>query len=563
MKNRQGDEFYRFSDEYKNLPEEYEPLQNEISNKDNEISKDNNASFINKKKHRKMKAVYVIATALSFVAFGVISFPTVLYHNPFVVDTAKLESVNPMGNDAAQQKPKEYTEDTSTEIDLQEQNTEINIEETTVEPSNNSELPEQFDEDLQVNKLVEVTVYDDSYEVISYIAGDKFAFRLNGKYGVMDAQGNVLIEPNYEYVSINDNTVCFIQAQEEGYYSVLLNEDLEKMYELSGNEYINGYGENIVGIVSGENTRFLDAANGYNEIFVVASNIMSVFKNGYVVDWNTTLTGDKRYYDLSGNSYDIWMADNPEDGFVPTSIKNLDSGKTANSNQTNDSQIDMDGVTNNQESNFRLPDNFRISINGRGADGVVYADYGYYMTSNINECGWVSARAVVEERNIPCLINVFTKQMICFDEIDINGGANKKIEGISIEDNYACISEDDGSTYRVFDLQKLCFVSDAYSYIGLNSLNEGILICKGSEGKYWGYLDSDFQLMSRLYDDVTDFAGDYAMVHINGNEYIINQNFEYVSEPIEGESAIALAPGYFAVKRSDGYHLISVKKITQ
>lgn len=95
-----------------------------------------------------------------------------------------------------------------------------------------------------------------------------------------------------------------------------------------------------------------------------------------------------------------------------------------------------------------------------------------------------------------------------------------------------------------------------HSLIVLNTNSKHNLI-KTTDGKY-GYMDINGNV-KKLYDDATDFHNGYAMVKTNGKLYVIDENFNVVSDGVEGDSAAALSNNYFSIKRGENYYLASFK----
>ena len=133
----------------------------------------------------------------------------------------------------------------------------------------------------------------------------------------------------------------------------------------------------------------------------------------------------------------------------------------------------------------------------------------------------------------------------------------------TVIDNWAAISMEkdaDGNitAYKAFDLSTGEFCSDTL-YKGIYLTHSDRTLVQNLDGK-WGYLDSlNMSEYGDWYDDATYFCGDYAMVNIDGQEFVIDKDMQIVSEAFEGDSAYS-APDFYEFSDTGNKSIFFVKK---
>ncbi len=101
-------------------------------------------------------------------------------------------------------------------------------------------------------------------------------------------------------------------------------------------------------------------------------------------------------------------------------------------------------------------------------------------------------------------------------------------------------------SFYLYDIERNTIIAE-YAYINLT--DSKYILVQNSEGK-WGYIDRN-GTEYRFYEDATSFHDGYAMVKIDGLLYVINENFEIVSEGFKGDAAGSCMNNFFRVTRGD------------
>ena len=87
------------------------------------------------------------------------------------------------------------------------------------------------------------------------------------------------------------------------------------------------------------------------------------------------------------------------------------------------------------------------------------------------------------------------------------------------------------------------------------------MLAKNADGTKYVYLDAEsFVEVSDEYDFGTSFSGEYAVVGKEGNLFVINKQFEIVSDPLDVESCETLIDGYFVAVIDDKDYIMKVSK---
>ncbi len=160
--------------------------------------------------------------------------------------------------------------------------------------------------------------------------------------------------------------------------------------------------------------------------------------------------------------------------------------------------------------------------------------------------------------------NTKTEEMIILPD-EVISTNTFKTDGIRVtatDDGHMSVQKEGTDAKAIYDIVSQQYVSDyVYSYIGFSNYgkSEHILVSI-EDGEKWGYLDSDLQEVGTWYSDATDFSGGFALIQdTDGLYYVVDENFQKVSEGIEGESAHAIGgcySGYFAIQRDGLYYTL-------
>jgi len=364
-----------------------------------------------------------------------------------------------------------------------------------------------------------------------------------GNWGVINAAGMALIEPEestlYGY-RCDDDTVIMISEKNNTITA----------YDKNGNEFVN---ESIP-----EGYNFYGYSDG---LFVFYSNDSS-----YIIEYAN------------------------ENGKWDRSIL-----------------IDQDYIPGLYSISIPVNGTFRITSNmvvefaeNRGVFGIIgYADYdsdfnctfqmcytedgNYIQPFSGNNCvnpdGWIGANQIAPdtlEMLSAGFYNINTQEFVAapYDGFNYFSTYGYNGERYVVADHYVDICENiDGESterQRIFDLNKGDFIGDEYMSITLGDFLENKYILVENFDEKWGYCDHDMNPVSGFWDDATNFQNGYALINIDGMEYVINEDFEIVSETgFEAEVAsgysntfgYSFAKGLYSMRTEDEEGNILTQKI--
>jgi len=106
---------------------------------------------------------------------------------------------------------------------------------------------------------------------------------------------------------------------------------------------------------------------------------------------------------------------------------------------------------------------------------------------------------------------------------------------------------DDKSVYALVDITDGKILSDVY--LSMNTYDGKKYLVKTLDGK-WGYMNSKGKLL-KTYDDAGGFKGDYAPVVKNGKGFLIDRDFNRVSEKIDADGCRILSDGLYVFDQDD------------
>lgn len=193
---------------------------------------------------------------------------------------------------------------------------------------------------------------------------------------------------------------------------------------------------------------------------------------------------------------------------------------------------------------------------GNGNHGVIanstwiVSEDGFVLTDN--EVSWGYCRYMNIETVKEDIYNSIWNEKSLYKLLESKGEWEFTFHPSNNDNGYPCFSVNSLSemsldnNYYLFDIEKNKIIAE-YSYIDISD-SEYILV-KNSNGK-WGYIDKNGKEY-KFYDDATSFDDGYAMVKIDGKLYVIDENFNVVSEGIEGDSVSALYNKSFGVKKGN------------
>jgi hypothetical protein len=106
--------------------------------------------------------------------------------------------------------------------------------------------------------------------------------------------------------------------------------------------------------------------------------------------------------------------------------------------------------------------------------------------------------------------------------------------------------------YFLFDIETYEIVAE---YCNVSISDSKYILVQNSDGQ-WGYIDREGKEYA-FYEDATHFDDGYGMVKMDGMLYVVDEDFNVVSEGIEGDSAFACFNKFFGVRRGDD--IVTVK----
>lgn len=380
----------------------------------------------------------------------------------------------------------------------------------------------------------------------------------NEKYGLVNLNGEVVYDCEYDgYVTDNmaDGTFCLYKHDETGYVCYLFNSECEEICDTTyfvnnidnirdGDMQINPHYLIIYGYANGnviwkyvdeeDNTLgFLMYKSKYKGDGFWEGEAFKYFKDAKSIgidDGSIFPVSCNTYYEVDGkNKILLYLRYNGgKDGFYGY-VENY--AECAGENETisgfGSARSDM-GYINANSYNIET---------GTGSVGYYNIDNDSYIPL---PDGFIST---LRERD-------YNNRSVC----EVNGfGQAKKGDG-----NGNVL---DG--IYIVDFNNNCSIinQDAYSFVGWNFNNSPyVLYSTGADGnEKWGYLDATtMEPVSDLYDAATDFSGGYALVSKDGKAYIVDTEFQKVSEEMDGIGGKATpkyadgeTAGYFILKISD------------
>ncbi len=348
---------------------------------------------------------------------------------------------------------------------------------------------------------------------------------------------------SYKYLSrVSDTGVLYAQ-NDEGYYGVI-NTDGDVLIDFNSTEapdlsYSDGY------------TKYMDALyNEKGEKILGESHWGFIeYSNGILLD--VLLPTDHppyRYYDLSDKTIFSINGDGKSVTVQPFNRNGL-------------------AVVTVNKGNFGPEKDYHtyvINKSGKIIFDHSCADKGHWVWNGmLGNDGWIPM-ATESDSDIITFVNYLTGETKILNGLTSKLGVDtNKIhiiyvrsndEEIFTDDNLVVLRNNDSDTYFLYDIKNDNIIAQ-HSYIGLNRDSELNLI-ETTDGKF-GYMDRSGNVL-KLYDDATDFFNGYAMVKIDGMLYVIDEDFNIVSNGIEGDSAMALYNNYFSVKRGDNCYLVKL-----
>ena len=340
----------------------------------------------------------------------------------------------------------------------------------------------------------------------------------NGKYGIMSSSGESIEAPLFtDYkLFLQDNTFALYETTQEGTVSSLYDATGRLLWTNSGDYadcLIYGFSDNYLVVVNESRNiwYYLDARKG----FLCTASI------------NASKYGKERL-SLSNKG-------------IVTGVSNGNLGYFYYIFQDEEFVL---GATNEKE--YLESRGCPVNANGEMlVSRYLKMDEGYMLS----DCGFFNV-----DTNEYQPINGFSdefytlRHIYCYDGLGINE--------YDCVDGYMLLKQ--GDTFNLYNYREDKFVTD----YGLEEVYMGPMYNIGAvkqdgELKYT-FLDPKSQPIGTYYEDLTYFAGGYALGLKEGKAYFIDDKLRNVSDGIEAISVSHRFPDYFIIENSEGYNLMKV-----
>lgn len=390
------------------------------------------------------------------------------------------------------------------------------VQTTTNEIENQAEAEPETEIETEETETVTFTYIGSEYDNLYALNDSYYLYETEGKKGVMDSEGNVLTDAYVDYSLANQGDGCFALGVDNGdgtYDYKLYDKDFNEIWSNANypNYYVDSYNEGVLILAHNEKTEniLIDGYQGFVESATLNDEIYSgyqgcsPFANGKTMIYSFCLA------DIEGR----------EDLLINYVDREGNAGSVRPYFTTNPCAMDADGWV------AGFPHNSDWSYDGE----------------------WV-------------LYNTLTEQEVDIARAGTNRMTYDKAGTVKFvqRDGYTCLMEDDeAKTWKILSLETGNYVrEDEYGYVGLDYLHEGMVMVSLPDDAGYMYLDANnnFADASEVYEDASDFNNGYAMIHKDGGEYLIDTNFEIISEQIAGDGASNFAPNVFELTLSSGKH---------
>lgn len=450
-------------------------------------------------------------------------------------------------------------------------------------------------------KELTVSVSEQGYEFLA-AAGKNYFVKENDLYGVIDAEGKVIIPCEYSYIlsALYDDCFALMAETDTGYECVLYDADGNEIFRNTNypEYYMKSYNEGILQLMKVVDTGMAEGAGWSSE---VGEYVYLDSGNGFTEIYNSETSdkwGDYRI-ETTDSGHVLAYA---QDWLSPYSHGYITTRQIFHTAAENSAQARMGDTNGNfswmmseiSGSNYDGLDieecnsSFR-NIDWNPGDAGDFGDVGmsaisFDSNSSIGTDGWVLGMFFAvdyDSYDIKInykwgLYNIDTKQIAFIHPSDVTSDtmsdyvcseegqnfswkwADSNLRTVTVNNMMLIDFENDG-TYSVWNVAEDRYMtSDQYSYVDLTAYKTApILACKDDK---WGYLDDNFEVLS-WFDDASDFSGDYALVVKDGGVYVIDRELNIISDKLEGTGVTMMNDsGSFRIKRDDGkYYICTVE----
>ena len=423
------------------------------------------------------------------------------------------------------------SEDTASEAVTEEVTEEALQDETEAEQSDEpiaeTEVSEDAatvseDEPEEEPLKVELVVGDVGYSTVSILGDKLFAVRKNedDELDIIDNLGNKVFDETYKYASDFGYNNYFYVGNDEVFYLY----DSDKNLIMDNSEYAGYYFERVYkdGIKlnsmkkGDKDTIYIDWDG--NEIVRINDSVIKGFEaSGDIVDGKIPIR--TTYKQGEKDNIPAYMNVDGSMGYIP---------------YDNEKFYDvMAAGPSADDGEYLLVYPFPI-----GSDVTTKNIYIYSFKDN-------SLREIPAEGY---------SSIVCYD------GVRRGVIGKYF---YAWNTDNDNPRYAVYDVENGKYMTD-YDYQSIGMGEYGInkyILASDADGEKWGYLDENFQFVGEWYDDATSFTNGVALITEDGKMYAINEDFEKISDPIEGDGGFTNPRGDYAViYKNDKKYITEIKR---
>lgn len=389
---------------------------------------------------------------------------------------------------------------------------------------NQAEVPEgangstlEQENNIQEKKRPDIIISKKGYDDFWVISDQYILFLEDGKYGVIDYEENEIIPAEYDFGNnlYAQSMVILGNYTDEGYDCSLFDKDMQLIFQ--NTQYpqytIASVSEGVLHLVNKElsSSIYLDLENEHKELFRLSEDEVE----GYY--GSTGYSGG--YVLICTNTYH-------DEGFP-----NL---------------MDKQG-----------------NITFLRQNGYMYYTYISYA---IGEDGWILCYQVDMEHPEQFengFYNVDTRQFVALPEDKTYVKQVRGKDGIyhATYENYAIISQSvETDEYYVFDIMEQHIInSDPYGYVELNDYGKPNILYATLDNEKWGYLNEKFEPTTFLYEDASSFDEQgYAWIYQDGEEYLIDQDGEILSDAYQGQE-VSHDYGLFKLKNEDKKYFVRIE----
>ncbi len=379
-------------------------------------------------------------------------------------------------------------------------------------------------------RLKRVNISDWSYDSMDYISKDYLMVSDNGKYFLIDWNGNKVSPDAFGEYDIEKET-----------WSELIKTILWD--ETAINEYCELHNQALMdGAANGWDYYYCDFQDGS---FTVMTYGDDEYPDSFLYDRNLNLIREDSIYtitDYHDGCMMLWAAQ--EDPIIINSARDLDSAFMCVGEEHSGSSYGLVTGLFETESNGERHNIYNVSEDK--LDSAKYNDYLIEFYSPVNKEGWTVGQ-IAEESDEDIyygFYNVNTKEVKEWQGTDFSWENHREENGVlcAVIDGRIAIYDKATESYRLYDINKGDYLTGKYKYC--EPAYHDYLLCETMDGK-WGYLkNSDLSEVGEWHDDASNFCNGYASVIDGGKGHFIDENMQVVSEEFTADVCSTITNDY-------------------